>query len=417
MYRRVISCAMITFFLCAGFAARAAEGPTAFKQIIGQAPLGFVEVRGVAAGNFDPADWQAGVPNVLPDHRRPMMMPRWTGNFHNIYAPSIVKVGDEFRIFYGGWDGLEEGQDAIYSVMTREFLDFTDRKMIIRRNELDHVNNVNCLRLPTGEYRMMCTGLTGGHYGLNKPVVFNSPDGELWNGSPVPYAAFKSDRIEIDNYPYEGADINGMNVLYYEDGRYYVYHNDFKDLGKVFRAVGTDGKHFTSEGPVLETPCLVNDVKMFEVDGKRWYLMGLHINGFDLFYSVSDDGAHFPPMQFLRHYSDDAEKYMTSMGWVVDGDRLLGYLYGAGADVGICSNRIFASWVQKKVVFVAEDGRRFEGTQAIGPDRQLIPAPLEGEMLGFFEIYDEDGITRLPGRFPAGEHPAHFRSGSVFVFE
>ena len=56
---------------------------------------GHVEIRGVAAGPFDPAAWEAGNLHLLPDSRHPLLEPR-EGKFRNIYAPSVVQVGDRW---------------------------------------------------------------------------------------------------------------------------------------------------------------------------------------------------------------------------------------------------------------------------------------------------------------------------------
>jgi hypothetical protein len=58
-------------------------------------------------------------------------------------------------------------------------------------------------------------------------------------------------------------------------------------------------------------------------------------------------------------------------------------------------NRIFARWLQKRVVFVADDGRRFEPTGALGPDRQIIALGTEGVLHGRLELFGEDGKTPL----------------------
>ena len=45
--------------------------------------------------------------------------------------------------------------------------------------------------------------------------------------------------------------------------------------------------------------------------------------------------------------------------------------------------------------FVANDGTRFPGTRALGPDRQLLALPEATSVTGRFEVYDEDGVTLL----------------------
>jgi hypothetical protein len=387
------------------------DGQLVIRQTPGQAPLGWIEVHGVGAGDFDPHQWKEGPPHALPDYRHPMLAPRWQGTYRNIYAPSVVRLEDRFRLFYGAWDGIDKSNDCIYSAETRGFFEFTERHKVIDNNTLVHVCNVNVLRKPDGEFRMMCTVLPQGEPALNKPAVFTSPDGERWNGFPPPYPATENDIISMEGYDgFANADINGMNVLFYESGLFHIYFCNFKDPGKVFRARSRDGKHFVFEGVALRAPGFVNDLKRFRVGERQWYLMGLHHNGAELYYSLAENPAEFGPQQVLARNLDSEDRYIVSIGWVVDGSRLMGYLYGAGAVPELNRNRIFARWFQKKVVFVDADGGWHEASRALGPDRQLIPWPADKPVAaGHFEVYAEDGVTALIDRFPARIH-----SGTVF---
>src|SRR5512137_3014839 len=95
------------------------------------APAGFVEVRGVEAGAFNPQIWQAGTLNLVPDLRFPLLAPQ-EGKFRNIYAPSAAETPGGYRLFYGAWDGVPTGNDRIYSATTDgHFQDFFNRHTII----------------------------------------------------------------------------------------------------------------------------------------------------------------------------------------------------------------------------------------------------------------------------------------------
>ena len=365
------------------------------RQIPGQAELGTVEIHGVGAGDFNPHLWQKGDLNFVRDVRSPLIEPRKSGVFRNIYAPSAVQTEDGWRLFYGAWDGVPTGNDRIYSVTTRDFIDFDDRRIEIEHGEFVHCCNVSAIRLPTGEYRLICTVYPDSR-DQNKPALFTSPDGKAWNGCQSPYPARKADIISIERYPpYPDADINGMNVLLYEDGHYRLYFNNFHDFGRVYRATSEDGKHFRFEGSVLEMGSVVNDVKKLQVGEKAYYLMGLHMNTQKLWYSLSQDGIHFNPARELAANLGDKDRYIVAVGWVVKDQRVLGFLYGAGEVPGLDRNRIFARWLQKKVVFIAEDGTRCEPTAALGPDRQIIAVPKDKEVKGDFVVYAEDGSTEL----------------------
>ena len=74
---------------------------------------------------------------------------------------------------------------------------------------------------------------------------------------------------------------------------------------------------------------------------------------------------------------------------------MLGVLFGAGPVSALDQNSIYARWLQKRVVFVADDGTRLPGTKALGPDQQLPALPNAGPVNGRFEVYAEDGETLL----------------------
>ncbi len=361
---------------------------------------GWVEIIGVEAGAFDPAIWENGTFNLVPDVRFPMIEPL-TGAYRNIYAPSVVEIPDGWRIFFGAWDGVPTPNDRIYSVTSRDFLSFENRHKVIEHNKFVHVCNVNALRLDDGSFSMVCTVYPDSR-GLNKPAFFHSPDGQTWNDSPAPYPARLEDIVNIQGYgKFADADINGMNVLLFEDGKYRLYFGNFRDFNQVYRASGTDGKTYQFEAPVLQGSYAVNDVKKFRVGKHDWYLMGLHLNGDRTWYSLSRDGLQFPTPRELFTNLSPADRYIVALGWVVQGKyqdsarRLLGVLYGAGHDSGLASNRIFAHWLQRKIVWVPASGQRSEGQKARGPSRQLLPLSASDGIEGRVELYAEDGKTLI----------------------
>jgi hypothetical protein len=58
-------------------------------------------------------------------------------------------------------------------------------------------------------------------------------------------------------------------------------------------------------------------------------------------------------------------------------------------------NSIFARWLQRRMLFVADDGTHYPGSRALGPDRQLLPFSSASPLTGKFEVYAEDGVTLL----------------------
>jgi len=380
---------------------------------------GTVVVKGVAAGEFDPATWLAGSPfavthtlNFMNDVRWPILPPL-LGGVGNIYNPSVVKTDAGWRVFYGGWDTFW-GNDRIYSVETTDFLTFTNRHTVIENGVFQHVCNPSAVQLPDGTFHLMATAYPFGQY--NRPAHFFSPDGgRTWNFDPVPHSADYVDPISIVGYSgLNIADINGTNaILYDEDQRLHLYFNDVNNPGKTYHAVATDayGHEYQYVDVVQAWPKrMVNDVKKFTLDGQSWYLMGQHHNGDRHWYSLSTDGVSFgSPMELAWHQGSE-DRYMVSIGWVTDENRLLGYLYGAGAPISLDRNRIFARWLQKKVVFVGDGGERYVGSGALGPDRQVFEVPEDLSLPGHFEVYSEDGSELL-----FTSDPVVFSSGGVYV--
>lgn len=383
------------------------------REVPGTAPADAIEIRGVGAGPFDPAIWEAGNLHLLPDLRSPLLEPR-EGKFRNIYAPSVVQTKTGWDVYYGAWDGVATGNDRIYRTPTTDFLTFGDRSTIIEHGVFHHVCNVSADRLPDGSLAMLCTTYPD-EDGLNKPAFFSSPDGQRWNGSPAPHGATRSDVVTVDGYAgYIAADVNGMNVLLHEDGKHRMYFCNFRDGGKVFRASSADGKRYAFEGVALQSEgALVNDVKKFRVGrDEAWYLMGLHMNADRLWYALSRDGKSFGPKRVLCTRLGEADAHIVSIGFVVAGEgevsqrRVLGFLYGAGAKTSLDANRIFARWLQKRIVITAGDDL-FEPSSAIGPDRQIVKLPRAVDVP--IEVYAEDGVT-LVGR---GER-ATFEPGKTY---
>jgi hypothetical protein len=323
--------------------------------------------------------------HFIPTVRSPLRAPRDAGTFRNIYAPSIVRADDGWHVYYGGWDGERTGNDRIYRVdADRDFLAFTDRRTVIEHGDFQHVCNVSVTHAARGRgFAMACTAYPATD-GLNKPVTFFSDDdrGEKWNAD----AARREHLVTIDGYDgFAAADINGMNVLLAEDGKYRLYFNNFRDAGKTFRASSDDARRFRFDGVVHEPSALVNDVKRIGVTGGgTWYLMALHHNGPSLYYAMSRDGMRFGEMKTLATHGGDADRHIVAVGWVVDGGRVLGFLYGAGDAPSLDRNRIFARWLQKKVRL----GDAAEA-RSLGPDRQLIP--LASAATAAVALHDEAG--------------------------
>jgi hypothetical protein len=143
-----------------------------------------------------------------------------------------------------------------------------------------------------------------------------------------------------------------------------------------------------------------NDIKKFRVADQNWYLMALHMNGSKLWYTLSTDPLHFPAPKTLLDHAGKSDNYIVAVGLVVQGGqefpnrRLLGVLYGAGAAPTLDANRIFARWLQKRLVFVTPD-KKIEVTQSLGPSRQVLSVAPGSNLTGHFDVYAEDARTLI----------------------
>ncbi|HEY3413030.1 MAG TPA: hypothetical protein VGM51_08230 [Armatimonadota bacterium] len=359
------------------------------------APAGFIEIRGLRAGPFNPANWKAGALNLVPDVRDPILPPA-AGPFRNIYAPTIVRERAGYRVFYGGWDGSDTGNDRIYSVTADPgFLHWSHRSLVIDNGPFIHVNNCSAVRMPDGLVTMLTTCFPVGD-NTNKPGVFASPDGVTFNGAS-PYVPRTSDLVSMSGYAtFDKADINGMNALLRDEAAWRVYFGDFANFGQVFRASSMDAVHWTFDGPVVKAAMMVNDVKPFAFGGKTWYVMLLHQNGDRVSASVSTDAGAFPAPRTLFKNEGPQDRYIVACGLVTDSKAAYGVLYGAGAVKSLDQNRIFARWLQKRVTLKVGAVDISSGARALGPDRLRIRLPdgVTG-MTGTLILHSEDGVTPL----------------------
>lgn len=352
-----------------------------FEQLIFKGNNGKIynEIHNVGSGSFDPNK----ISNWNYDHRRPLL------SGHNIYAPSIVFNG-AWNIYFGGWLNKNDVKDRVYIRTTYDtFNTFQEPVQQIFSMTYEHVNNESVIKVSDSEWRMLFT--TYPNNATNKPGYATSINGANW----TPMYASPSNLISMVGYKnWENADVNGSNVIYYENGKYHLFFDDFNKPTSVFYATGTTANTYTYEGVALNEFKIANDLKSFTLNGKQQYLMGLHFNTDKIWYSVSDSLTTFPSTNVLFSNLDSNDKYITSIGFVTAGNRLYGALYGAGVSSTLTTNRIFAAWLQKKVIFKSDKVRWGDIEHANGPDKIWLFMSAEIET-GKFYIYDTDGITLL----------------------
>jgi hypothetical protein len=139
----------------------------------------------------------------------------------------------------------------------------------------------------------------------------------------------------------------------------------------------------------------VNDLKA--VNG--YYLMGMHCNGPEVFWSASRDPTDFPPSATLFEHHSDQDGRIVSLGFVVDhtATRVLGALYGASPSAPthtLNHNQIYAAWLQRHVLFVGTDSPPTVwgvggSERAVGPNTVALETNA-ARLHGRFHVYDTD---------------------------
>lgn len=116
----------------------------------------------------------------------------------------------------------------------------------------------------------------------------------------------------------------------------------------------------------------------------------MELHGFGVCTGPTTHKLGVPSIQFQNYGADDA--YAATCTTVQDGQRILGILYGACAKPSVDENRIFARWLQKKVVF--SGASRWDQQTEFGPDiARLAMTPPHQSQTGQFTIFDSDGIS------------------------
>ena len=346
-----------------------------------------IQIQNAGSGDFA----SSKIGNWNFDVRRPLIAAN-PGSNSNIYAPTIVFNG-AWNIYFGGWDGTGDGHDRISITTTSDnFQSFSPHYLMINNGTYNHVNNPSAIRLSTSDWRLYYTTLANEN-NTNKPAVATGTNGIDWSPNSGTGAA----RIAMTGYPnWANADVNGSNVVLYENAKFYLYFTDF-NLGALpgaFCATSTDGINFTYNGMFISGALVTNDVKSFPVQSAHAYLAGFHLNGPNIYYSLSASPTQFPQAKLLFSHADAGDAFITSVGFVSDGRRLYGALYGAGADSSLTHNAIYAAWLQKKVIFSNSRVRWGDSEGAFGPD--LINMSMSSDLeTGRFYVYDTDGTTLL----------------------
>ena len=146
-----------------------------------------------------------------------------------------------------------------------------------------------------------------------------------------------------------------------------MYFGDFQNWPGVHHATSPDNINYTYAQKLLNDGVIVNDMKKFTVSGAPCYIWGYHTNGHRIYYSLgpnpSNAGIGVRTL-FLNKGAPD--RYIVSCGFVQDGNKLIGCLFGAVSSLD--QNRIFARWLQRMTLFSNASVRWSDTEESVGPD-------------------------------------------------
>lgn len=206
--------------------------------------------------------------------------------------------------------------------------------------------------------------------------------------------------INVTGYPnWIAGDYNGVNPIIKDANS--VWHYYFMESSTnpgVEHATSTDGVNFTFVNRAQqESMRALNDVKAFSYGGSTHYLSCYHMGQSNLWISTSTSLSNLGPTRVAFSSYSNEDKMMITCGWVQDGTRVYGMLYGACATdcdpAAPSRNRLFARWLQKKVVF-QNNHVTWDVSTGFGMKNSRLAMSNKIET-GVFKIYDTDGQTLL----------------------
>jgi hypothetical protein len=349
------------------------------------------QIQGVGANAFNPnrlSHWDY-------DDRGVVISPN-SGTLRNIYAPQAVNTGNgSWNVYFGGWDGSSAGYDQISMTTTADnFNSFSAHSLVIGNGSYIHCNNDSTLKLGANNWRMAYTTYPNGT--TNKPAYATSTDGIHW----TPSSGSSAYLLKMSGYSnWTNADVNGGNTLYFDSsGVWHLYFIDFSSAspGGVLHATSLDGVNFTYQGQALSNGVVPQELKAFTYNGTKYYVGAYHANSQYVWTTVSTNLTNLGPLIQSFTNQGSADQYIVASGLVQDGTRIYGMLYGAGAVPTLDQNRIFAAWLQKKVIFQNSYVRWGDIEHGFGPTNiRLFLAAGDNVETGKFYVYDSDGTTLL----------------------
>lgn len=353
-------------------------------------------ISGIGSGPFNPNK----LSNWNYDERGVVIAPN-VGTLRNIYAPQAVLSDGRWYVYYGGWDGVASGNDSIHVTTTQDFITFTPRAQAISNGSFEHVNNSSVIKVGPNDWRMFFTCYPvriAPSVATNKTCVSTSNNGVSW----TPNQGTLSQLVTIQGYPnWSEGDFNGGNAILKDaNGLWHLYFQDFSpnpaNVGGVLHATSQDGRTFSFVGQVLTPMKVPQEMKRFLFNNKPFYVGLFHLNTDRIWATVSEDLQSLGKERELFTNLGAEDRYMVAAGLVQDGSRIFGIIYGASPTSSLMQNKIFARWLQKKVIFQNSRVRWGDIERGFGPDAlRLYQAASDSIETGNFYVYDTDGTTLL----------------------
>jgi len=387
-------------FLCLLLAAAgsAQTRQPVLSHMDGQGPNSGFEIMGVGAES-NPLDyWLNGNLYWVAEARPNLLLPRQSGGFRAISAPSVVEDSNGWRLFYSGQDGTPNDRDRVYSRWTGDFLDFEDYRRVLLPGEFYKVLGAGVQRT---DFNGLCMAASGYATAAGPPRLLwlCAPDRKTWNGAVEPKAVKASEAMEIRQTP-GGAPVLAVRpVSMLQGSRVLLFYNKPGDANTVWRADAA-----SASGPFLESGAVQGikgsprDLRPLSFSSNRWALLLSH-DSRELTYSFTYDGSSFTPERSLYRTTAAGEQALPDAAFVPRRDTFLGIVYTVQPALGSPWRQLHARWVQKRVVIEGQKGEPVVLLGAMGPDRVHfnLPPDVTGEkpLLTRVTVYAEDGVTQI----------------------
>jgi len=317
-----------------------------------------------------------------------------SGTYRNVYSTQAVYLGGStWRLYYHGYDLSSDGvYDRIYTTVTYDnWGTFDTRYMIVNHGDFWNVGNECVVWLSANEWYMSYTcGIIDGQQTTDKTGYSTSTDGANWTPSQGDYDYM----FTVTGYPdWANGQYNGVNPIIKVGNTWHYYFMDSRYNDGVEHATSTNFVNYTWQNEACVWGVAMNDIRALSFGGTTYYPACYHTNSNKLYMTCGTSLTNLgDPVQIIEL---SANEYMPTCCWVQDGSKIIGILYGHTTDPDLWDNRIYAQWLQKKLVF-SNASVSWEDEFSLSPsiERLDMNAGYDVET-GTLKVYDTDGTTLL----------------------